>query len=312
MSFSIDVKNEMVRLKSTKTEYIAELSAFIRNNAYIDDELIRIHTENASIARRIFKIIKDLYQVSCKITVRKNFNFKRKLIYIVEVKMNHNVILKDLAIKNEQGYFINVPRDYIISDDEEKRAYLRGCFLACGSINNPKTSRYHLEFLIDDYDYAEFLNDVMNEYDLNSRIIKRTKGYMVYIKEAEKISDFLRMIKAYNAVMYFEDVRIYRDHKNMTNRLNNCEQANVEKAINTAVKHLDDINLIKSEIGLDMLDDKLKEVALFRLENPEASLLELSDIISEKNSKVMTKSCLNHRFRKIKNIANSIRGKDCQ
>lgn len=306
MSFSIEIKNEVTKIDVTNAEYISELSAFIRNNAYIDDNIIRIYTENASIGRRIFKAIKTLYDVNSVITVRKNFNFKKNMMYIIEIKNKRDLILRDLSIINEHGYFINIPHEYIISDEEEKRAYLRGCFLACGSINNPKTSRYHLEFLIDDNEYAEFLSNLLNEYDLNSRLIKRSKGYMVYIKEAERISDFLRLIKAYNGVMYFEDIRIYRDHKNMTNRLNNCEQANVEKAINTAAKQIEDINLIQSKIGLDLIDDKLKETALYRLKYPESSLLELSEIISLETSKTISKSCLNHRFRKIKEIAEKL------
>lgn len=309
MSFSLDIKKEISNLEATKTEYIAELSAFLRNNAYIDEEIIKIYTENASLARRIFKLIKILYNVNCKITVRKNFNFKKNLFYIIEIKEKKNLILKDLSLMNEEGYLINIPREYIISDDDEKKAYLRGCFLSRGSVNDPKKSRYHLELLIDDYEYSLFVNDLMNEYKLNSKVIKRTKGYMVYVKEAEKISDFLKMIKAYNGVLYFENIRVYREQKNITNRLNNCEQANVEKAINTALKQIEDINLIDKELGLDILDDKLKEVALYRLKYPELSLMELSEMITFEKSKIMSKSCLNHRFRKIKEIANNIREK---
>jgi DNA-binding protein WhiA len=309
MSFSIEIKNEVTKLDVTKAEYISELSAFIRNNAYIDEDVIKIYTENASLGRRIFKAIKMLYEVNSNIIASKSFNFKKNMMYIIEIKDKKDLILKDLSIINEEGYFINIPREYIVGDEEEKRAYLRGCFLASGSINNPKTSRYHLEFLIDDLEYATFLSELLNEYELNSKIIKRAKGYMVYIKEAEKISDFLRLIKAYNGVMYFEDIRIYRDHKNMTNRLNNCEQANVEKAVNSALKQIDDINLIQEKISLDALDDKLYETATYRLKYPEASLLELSQIITLETSKPVSKSCLNHRFRKIKDIADKIRSK---
>jgi DNA-binding protein WhiA len=309
MSFSTDVKNEIARLDNTNLENTALLSAYIRQNAFIDNTLIRIHTENAAICRYLFKIVKNLYDVTSKITVRKNFNFKKTYAYIMEIKDKKDFILTDLSLINENGYFINIPKEYIIDDDELKKAYLRGCFLASGSINNPKTSRYHLEFLIDDFEYATFVSDMLNEYDLNSRIIKRKNGYMVYIKEAERISDFLKIIKAYNGVLYFENVRIYRDQKNLTNRLNNCEQANIEKTINTAFKQVDDINTIANEIGLEALDDKLQEIAHYRLKYPESSLVELSTIISYELGKSFTKSCLNHRFRKIKEIAEKIRCK---
>ena len=125
---------------------------------------------------------------------------------------------------------------------------------------------------------------------------------MIYIKEAEKISDFLRLIKSYNAVMYYEDIRIYRDHKNMTNRLNNCEQANMDKIFLTAAKQIRDINKLKELDMIDLLDERLKEVIEYRLKYPESSLQELADIMTTELGKSISKSGLNHRFRKIKEI----------
>ena len=132
---------------------------------------------------------------------------------------------------------------------------------------------------------------------------------MIYIKEAEKISDFLRIIKSYNAVLYFEDIRIYRDHKNMTNRLNNCEQANIDKVFQTSNEQIHDIEKLKKYDMLDFIDEKLKEVCKYRLKYPESSLKELSEIISLETGNVITKSGLNHRFRKIKEIASQIKEK---
>ena len=133
---------------------------------------------------------------------------------------------------------------------------------------------------------------------------------MVYIKEAEKIGDFLRIINASQAVMYYEDIRIYRDHKNMTNRLNNCEQANIEKSILTSSKQIEDINLIIDKLGIDALDNKLEEAITYRLKYPESSLQELSEIMSLETNKMITKSGLNHRFRKLKEIANNLRNSE--
>ena len=133
---------------------------------------------------------------------------------------------------------------------------------------------------------------------------------MIYIKEAEKIGDFLRMINAIQALLYYEDIRIYRDHKNMTNRLNNCEQANVDKIIETASKQVQDIELINSIGGIDLLDDKTKIAAIYRLKYREASLTELSNIISIETQTPITKSGLHHRFTKIKELANKIRNSD--
>lgn len=306
MSFSYEIKSEVARLDSVRTENITELSAIIRNSAKIDKSII-ITIENSAIARRIFKLIKDIYDVTPVITVRKRYSFNKGLSYILDIKEKNEQILKDLSILDEQGNYLNIPKDYIIEDEEEVRAYLRGLFMCIGSINDPKTSRYHLELLVDNLKYAKFISQILNKYNLNSKVIKREKNYMIYIKEAEKIADFLRIIKSFNAVMYFEDIRIYRDHKNMTNRLNNCEQANMDKVFMTSNSQIKDIQLLETNGLLDILDEKLKEVINYRLQYPESSLQELSDIITIKTGNKITKSGLNHRLRKIKEIANRLK-----
>ena len=163
--------------------------------------------------------------------------------------------------------------------------------------------------MVDSLEYADFIKHKLNTYFLNSKVIKRDNKFMIYIKEAEKIGDFLRMINAISALLYFEDIRIYRDHKNMTNRLNNCEQANVDKIIETANNQVKDIELIESIGGLDLLDEKVKIVAIYRKKYKEASLTELSEIISMETGVPITKSGLHHRFRKIKELASKIRNK---
>ena len=306
MSFSYEIKSEVARLDSGRTENISELSAIIRNVAKIDKSII-ITIENSAIARRIFKLIKDIYDTTPIITIRKRYNFNKGLSYILDIKEKNEQILKDLSILDEQGNYLNIPKDYIIEDEEEVRAYLRGLFMCVGSINDPKTSRYHLELLVDNFKYAKFISQILNKYNLNSKVIKREKNYMIYIKEAEKIADFLRIIKSFNAVMYFEDIRIYRDHKNMTNRLNNCEQANMDKVFMTSNSQIKDIQILKESGLIDLLDEKLKEVINYRLQYPESSLQELSDIITIKTGNKITKSGLNHRLRKIKEIANRLK-----
>lgn len=306
MSFSYEIKSEVARLDSARTENITELSAIIRNSAKIDKSII-ITIENSAIARRIFKLIKDIYDITPIITVRKRYSFNKGLSYILDIKEKNEQILKDLSILDEQGNYLNIPKDYIIEDEEEVRAYLRGLFMCVGSINDPKTSRYHLELLVDNLKYAKFISQILNKYNLNSKVIKREKNYMIYVKEAEKIADFLRIIKSFNAVMYFEDIRIYRDHKNMTNRLNNCEQANMDKIFMTSNNQIKDIQLLETNGLLDILDEKLKEVINYRLQYPESSLQELSDIITIQTGNKITKSGLNHRLRKIKEIANRLK-----
>lgn len=303
MSFTSTVKDEVSKINISDTESISELSAIVQSTSEITDKLL-ISTENNSVARRIYNLFKSVFNVYPKITVRRGYNYNKKMIYILEVKNDILPIFKKL------GFESVIPSDFVIADDELTRAYLRGLFMVSGSINDPKTSRYHLEFNLNDESYAEFICFLLNKYDLNCKILHRDNRYMVYIKEAEKIGDFLRMIGAYNAVMYFEDIRIYRDHKNMTNRLNNCEQANVDRIIETSNNQINDIELIKKEGLMDVLDDKEKEVCEYRVKYTDASLGELAEIITLETGNKITKSGLYHRFKKIKNMADKIRNRD--
>ena len=307
MSFSTDIKNEVTRLDSTREELISELSAIVRNSAIIDNSIV-ITIENNSVARRIFKLFKNVYDITPIITVRKKY-FNNGYSYILEIKSKNKQILDDLSI-DYNGEDLSIPCEYIYSDEDLVRAYLRGVFLSSGSINDPKTSKYHLELIVDSLEYANFISKLLNDSDLNSKVISREKKYMVYIKEAEKISDFLRIIKAYNAVMYYEDIRIYRDHKNMTNRLNNCEQANMDKIFFTASNQIKDIEKLKEYDMMDLIDEKLKIVIDYRVRYPELSLAELSDVISRETGNNISKSGLNHRFRKIREMISNIENKD--
>ena len=307
MTFSTIIKNELSKLEYTKLEAISELSAIVRNSSDIYP-YIKVITENNAIARRIYKMFKGLYDITPIITVRQRYSFNKGINYILEIKKKTKEILKDLSIIDVNNNLC-IPKTYIVNDEELLRAYLRGLFIVCGSINDPKTSRYHLEFIISDKEYANYISNLLNSFKLNSKVIKREKKYMVYIKEAEKISDYLRIIKAYNAVMYFEDIRIYRDHVNMTNRLNNCEQANIDKIFLTSSRQIKDIEKLEKYDIIDLLDDKLKEVIKYRLKYREVSLQELSDIMTRETGVKITKSGLNHRFRKIREIITNIENK---
>ena len=307
MSFAQEVKNEIVKLDISETAMLAQLSAIIRINGSLvfskGVSLIDIKTENAAIARHVFILVKNKYNITPTLLTKKKVNLNKNNIYIVRIDKDVEKILSDLSISDGHLILNSVPKEYIVDDGENKSAYLRGAFLASGSINDPKTSRYHQEITVDDESLAEFIKELMNSYDLNAKVIRRKKGYVVYIKEAEKISDFLRVINASNALLYFEDIRIYRDHKNMTNRLNNCEQANIEKSMEAAQNQIKNIHLIEEHIGLNSLDDKLKEAAVLRLRYEDASLKELSEIISKETKTPITKSGLSHRFNKIAKIA---------
>ena len=301
MSFTATVKEEVSQLNKTTTEEISELSALVRNLSLIQESSFQIMTENENVSRHIFLLIKKLYDVTSRITVRRGYNFNKNLQYILEVRTKKNEILEDLSII-ESGKMLMIPHTYIYDDFELKRAYLRGIFLSCGSINDPKTSRYHLEFLFSDLDYSQFIMNLLNHFKLNAKFLKRDNKYMIYMKESEKIGDFLRIIGADKATMYYEDIRIYREEKNRTNRLNNCEQANVDKSIETASQQIKEIEYLKQYDMFDLLDEKVQEVANYRLKYPEVSLLELSEIITLETGNKITKSGLYHRFKKIKEL----------
>ena len=303
MSFTTRIKNEICNIYDNISANKSELSAILRNSY---NDKLEITTENSTLCKHIYNLCKELYNINIKVEYRNN-NFSRNRLYNIIILDKLDLILKDLEVIDENNDYKIKVSDYFLETEDEKRAYLKGLFLISGSVNDPKTSMYHLEFSINKEEEATFVSNLLNEFYLNSKITKRDKGYMVYLKEAEKIGDFLRIINASQGVLYYEDIRIYRDHKNMTNRLNNCEQANIEKSIMSANNQIIDIELIKEKIGLEVLDEKLVEVINYRLKYPESSLQELSEIMSLETDKVITKSGLNHRFRKIREIANKIK-----
>lgn len=303
MTFTIKIKEEISKIKSTKSEVIAELSAYIRNNGHIKDNVITLSTENHFLLERIKEEVNDMYDINAQEKIIENLNFSKKNLYQLTISEKVETILKDLGIIDEEGNHLDVVPKYIVGANEEIRAYIRGIFFASGSINDPKKSRYHLEILSSTPEEAVFVQKLLNIFELNAKILSREKGYMIYIKEAEKISDFIKLLGANNAVMYYEDVRIYRDQKNKTNRLNNCEQANMDKVFETAAEQLKQIEVIEKNDGIMLLDDRTKQTLEYRKKYPEASLKELAEIISLETGKNITKSGLNHRMRKIKELS---------
>lgn len=304
MSFSTNIKNEISNIMYSKAESMSELSAILNIGADLKKDSFSILTENPSVARRIYKLIKDLYHVNI-IMDKENLNRNRKN-YLIEIKVTEktNFILKDLSLINNNNSRKYVPKEYLISEFEEKQAYLRGVFLICGSINDPKTSRYHMEFMIEHKSTAYFVSSLLNELNYKSKVLKRDKNYMVYVKESEKISDFIKLLNAYTSLFYYEDIRIYRDHKNMTNRLNNCEQANIDKIIASSNAQLKNIDLLLSHIDFELLDEKTQEIITYKKKYPESSMEELASIITSETGHKISKSGINHRFRKIKEMLN--------
>ena len=300
MSFTSNIKNEISSIEYGESEKMAELSAILNIGVKIYEDKFEIYTENISVARRIYLLIKEIYHVEIDMDTGYNSLRGNKLV-LLSVHDKIDLILSDLCIQknNERIY---VPDNYLVDEEHDKQEYLRGVFMICGSINDPKTSRYHLEFVISNEDTANYVNNLLNEFYFNSKVIKRDKNYMVYIKESEKISDFIKLLNARTSLFYYEDIRIYRDHKNMTNRLNNCEQANVDKMIQASSEQLELIRKLRETRDFDLLEQGIKDICIYKEKYPESSMAELAEIISTETERPITKSGINHRFRKIKEM----------
>ena len=307
MSYTVRIKDEIASIDCTKSEMIAELSGFIRNNGTLSDGTIILTTENVKTKERIEYFLREAYEVSSIVEIKDSLNFSKKDLYVININDKVDLILKDIGYTDNDGNNLSTPPTYIVGANEEIRSYLRGVFLSCGSINDPKTSRYHMELLIYYPEEAIFVQKLLNIFDLNAKILNRDKGYMIYIKEADKISDYLKLLGATKAVLYFEEVRVYRNQKNKANRLNNCEQANMDKVFATAVEQLSQIDIIERTGSLDLLDERTQVALEFRKKYPESSLKELSEIITVETGKPLTKSGLAHRLRKIKELAERLK-----
>lgn len=308
MSFASETKKELTQVETDDSSLKAEVSALIRMNgtlSFANRQLsVDVQTENAAIARRLYTNIKRLYNLNVELLVRKKMRLKKNNVYICRVREGARELLADLQIVSESFEFNHTISKSLIPHNSQKRAYLRGAFLAGGSVNNPETSSYHLEVYSLYKEHGEALADLMNHYDLNAKTIERKKGFVTYLKEAEKISDFLSLVGAYQAMLKFEDVRIVRDMRNSVNRIVNCETANLNKTIGAALRQVDNIRFIDNAIGLDQLPEKLREIARLRVEYQDVTLKELGEMVS---TGVVSKSGVNHRLRKIDEIADALR-----
>ena len=288
MTFTTRLKEEISKNDSNNIDDIYTLNSFIKYNAKIDKE-ISITLENASVTRYIYKLIKEFYNVRPQIVVRNQKRFRVKQIYIIIINDRIDYI-KDL-INN------NLP-----DNNEDIIAYLKGAFLASGTVSNPSTSGYHLEFITSSLDDSKYIEKLLSNFRITAKHVKRGYKYVTYVKASEQISDIIKMFRAINSLFEFEDVRIYRDHKNMVNRLNNCEIANQEKTLTTGMKQVEEIKFLKEKDLFNLLDEKVQVVAEYRLKYPESSYQELAEIISLESDYKIGKSGVNHNFIKIREL----------
>lgn len=308
VSFASETKKELTNLEVKDCCAEAELSALIRMNgslAFSNRNLtVDVQTENAAIARRIYVLLKKSYNVTVELLVRKKMRLKKNNVYIVRLVEKARFLLEDLKILNEGFTFTHNISEELVKKKCCKRSYLRGAFLAGGSINNPETSSYHLEIFSLYREHNDALCELMNTFGLNSKTLERKKGYINYLKEAEKITEFLSIVGAHSALLRFEDVRIVRDMRNSVNRLVNCETANLNKTIGAAIRQVENIRYIQETVGLEVLPEKLREIARLRVEYQDVTLKELGEMVSGGQ---ISKSGINHRLRKIDEIADKLR-----
>lgn len=299
MSYASEVKKELTTLEVHFGNAKAELMALIRMNGSLGLSnhrfILNVQTENPATARRIYSLLKQFYDVESELLVRRKMKLKKNNLYIVRLNKGSDYVLKDLDILDGFQLKETVPLDFL-DDDAKVRSYLRGAFLATGSVNNPETSSYHLEIYSLYEDHNQTICEMMNRYGLNARTAKRRSGYITYLKEAEKIADFLSLIGATSSMLKFEDVRIMRDMRNSVNRIVNCENANFNKVADAANRQIESIKYLDKKIGLNNLPVKLQEIAIARMAHPEVSLKELGELVP---GGPISKSGVNHRLRKI-------------
>lgn len=305
MSFSSLVKDELARVNAKNyCCKLAELSALCKLDGSVEivnSKLsVRIVNENAAVARKIFILLKDLFNLQTKVKGERKVKLKKNIVYNIRIDSSEKIseILANLGLLTKRGNIEAGISYKIIQKECCKRAYLRGAFLGGGSINNPEKD-YHLEIITTHEKYAKNISQLMQKVNLQAKVSSRKNWWVVYLKESEQIADFLNIVGAHTALLEFENIRIIKEAKNRANRLANCDNANVDKAVEAATKQLLSIQIIDEYMGINNLSEPLQKVARARLRYPEMSLRELGDVLEPK----LTKSGMNHRMRKLEEIA---------
>ncbi|MBT9139669.1 MAG: Sporulation transcription regulator WhiA [Dehalococcoidia bacterium] len=304
MTYALQAKNELTRREFGRVCCLAaELIAFIRlsGNIQISGKRLSLNvvTSNPAIARRIFSLFKQLFCLSSELLVRRKIRLRKNNVYLIRISESFRVreVLTELGLMCG-GVFVQELDERIKKGKCCSRAYLRGAFLAAGSVSNPENS-YHLEIFTDYQQQASDLAALIETFRLKAKVITRKNGYLVYLKDSEQIVAFLNVIGAHSALLSFENVRILKDIRNRINRLVNFETANVNKMVDAAVKQAEVIRAIEDSIGLAALEPPLQQLAKLRLQHPEASLQELGEMLDPK----LGKSGVNHRMRKLEKIS---------
>ncbi|HEM6266531.1 TPA: DNA-binding protein WhiA [Streptococcus suis] len=303
MSFTIKVKEELL-IQSSQNK--SELSAIIKLSGSLGlastGLTLSISTENAKIARHIYELLLHFYQVKAEIRHHQKTNLKKNRVYAVVIEDGVNDILNDLYLADSFFGLETGISPLVLENDSWSQAYLRGAFLAAGSVKDPEKGRYQLEIASVYSDHAHDLANLLQKFLLDAKVIERSKGTITYLQRAEDIMDFLLVIGAEEAKTEFEDIKLLREARNDLNRANNAETANIAKTVNASMKTINNIIKIMDTIGLDQLTGDLQEIAQLRIQHPDYSIQQLADSLTVP----ITKSGVNHRLRKINKIADEL------
>ena len=308
MSFSGNVKEELSKQWNTARHcQIAELAALISmcGSIIINSSSrysIKIHSENIAVARKCFTLITKTFNIEADISIRRNVT-KQSISYSVVVR-NHDDALRILQatklVDDYQGGFeeVQIVNPLVVQQTCCRRAFLRGAFLAAGSMSDPQKS-YHFEIVCPSESMALQIQKLMCGFSMDAKTVRRKRYYVVYLKEGSQIVDMLNIMEAHVSLMELENVRIVKEMRNNVNRQVNCETANINKTVSAAVKQLEDITYLRDHVGFEKLSEGLEEVALARLSHPDATLKELVEFLSPP----VGKSGVNHRLRKLSEMA---------
>lgn len=312
MSFSGNVKEELSEhWSSARHCQIAELAALLGLCGSIiinsrNEYRVKVHTENKAVARKVFTLIQKTFNIESDISIRRNIQ-KQSVSYSVVIKQHQDALRVLQAVKLIDEHLdgfeeVRIVNPIVVQQTCCKRAFIRGAFLAAGSMSDPKKS-YHFEIVCAAEPMAEQIRELMCSFSMDAKIVQRKKSYVVYLKEGSQIVDMLNIMEAHVSLMELENVRILKEMRNTVNRKVNCETANLNKTVSAAVKQMEDITYLRDTIGLEKLSEGLEEVALARLSHPDASLKELGALLSPP----VGKSGVNHRLRKLGDLAEKVR-----
>ena len=302
MSFSGQIKEELAQVISSPRHcQLAELAALVQFCGHIEEDgSLLVQSENPLVIRKCFTLLKKTFKIEA--VAKSQMQTQNYRLFVTGEDAFR--VLEALKICDTAGHLMmrHLTDPVLIKNSCCKRAYLRGCYMAVGSMSDPYKS-YHLELVCGLQAQAEQLLKILHDFSLDAKMIVRKKYYVVYMKEGENIADFLNITEAHKALMEFENTRIYKGMRNMVNRKVNCEAANINKTVNAAVRQVEDIQLISRTVGFESLSDGLAQIARLRLKYPDATLKELGMMLNPQ----VGKSGVNHRLRKLSEIADELR-----